>query len=264
MSVAQGNGGEDFAHLEDSRFNDEYLGKPNFAYITGPGYLNLITQFEVIDVAATNGGYDFATTQFMTTRYVVIGGPASIPDGHLELTTVPGGSIATFTQSDLDNNRLVYIHDSESPAADVSFDVRVENDFELASSGTVSFSANSGEGQLPSLVTIFQDPSRLNLSRFLTNFFVADGKQHWIFGETRNERIFGMSRARAIGYGGGSVALLEHRVTRRNWDLRLTLPASWETEIATRNETAVANYDLVDGQLVNVGDAIVNPPQPDA
>ena len=55
--------------------------------------------------------------------YSVTSGPAN---GQLELTTNPGVAINSFTQTDIDNNRLVYVHDgSSSPTSDsFTFDVR--------------------------------------------------------------------------------------------------------------------------------------------
>ncbi len=55
--------------------------------------------------------------------YSVTSGPAN---GQLELTTNPGVAVNSFTQTDIDNNRLVYVHDgSSSPTSDsFTFDVR--------------------------------------------------------------------------------------------------------------------------------------------
>ncbi|MCA9216643.1 MAG: tandem-95 repeat protein, partial [Planctomycetales bacterium] len=45
-------------------------------------------------------------------------------NGQLELTTAPGIAVATFTQDDVDNGRLVYVHDgSETTADSFAFDV---------------------------------------------------------------------------------------------------------------------------------------------
>ena len=49
---------------------------------------------------------------------------ASPANGQLELTTDPGVSITSFTQDDIDNNRLVYVHDDSNTTSDsFNFDV---------------------------------------------------------------------------------------------------------------------------------------------
>ena len=53
--------------------------------------------------------------------YTVTTSPAN---GQLELTTDPGVSITSFTQDDIDNNRLVYVHDDSNTTSDsFNFDV---------------------------------------------------------------------------------------------------------------------------------------------
>ncbi len=53
--------------------------------------------------------------------YAVVSGPSN---GRLELTTNPGVPITSFTQDDITNNRLVYVHDgSETTAGSFSFTV---------------------------------------------------------------------------------------------------------------------------------------------
>ncbi|QDU99025.1 cadherin-like domain-containing protein [Lignipirellula cremea] len=53
--------------------------------------------------------------------YTVTGGPAN---GQLELTTDPGIAVFSFTQDDINNNRLVYVHDgSNTTSGDFTFDV---------------------------------------------------------------------------------------------------------------------------------------------
>ena len=45
-------------------------------------------------------------------------------NGQLELTTDPGVGITSFTQDDIDNNRLVYVHDDSNTTSDsFNFDV---------------------------------------------------------------------------------------------------------------------------------------------
>ena len=54
-------------------------------------------------------------------NYAVITSPTN---GQLELTTDPGVSITSFTQDDIDNNRLVYVHDDSNTTSDsFNFDV---------------------------------------------------------------------------------------------------------------------------------------------
>ena len=47
-------------------------------------------------------------------------------NGQLELTTAPTVAIASFTQDDIDNNRVVYVHDGSNTLAD-SFDFDVDD-----------------------------------------------------------------------------------------------------------------------------------------
>jgi len=158
--VARGNGGNDFAHMEDSRFNDNIVTKARYAYLQGSNFLNLATGFEVLDIASINGGYDRA----------------------------------------------------------VSYDYADDIDF-----------------------------------------LVWDGPQYWIFGQNRNERIFQPSHGRGFGIdSAGWETLRENEIPFRlsgSHSQVKDLSAAQLAEIATRNETPVANYVLVDGQLVKVLDA---------
>ncbi len=62
----------------------------------------------------------------------------SVPaNGQLELTTGPGVAITSFTQDDINNNRLVYVHDGSNTTAD-SFDFSV-NDGQGNTLGAQSF-----------------------------------------------------------------------------------------------------------------------------
>ncbi len=81
--------------------------------------------------AVSEGGMDtLITTELLYTdpeqptssvTYTVTSGPAN---GQLELTTDPGVPITSFTQDDIDNNRLVYVHDGSDTSADLfNFDV---------------------------------------------------------------------------------------------------------------------------------------------
>ena len=55
--------------------------------------------------------------------YTVTGGLAN---GQLELTTGPGVSVTSFTQDDIDNNRVVYVHDGSNTISD-SFNFGVDD-----------------------------------------------------------------------------------------------------------------------------------------
>ena len=55
--------------------------------------------------------------------YTVTGGPSN---GQLELTTGPGVAVTSFTQEDIDNNRLVYVHDGSNTISD-SFNFSVDD-----------------------------------------------------------------------------------------------------------------------------------------
>ena len=55
--------------------------------------------------------------------YTVTTSPAN---GQLELTTAPGGGITSFTQDDIDNNRLVYVHDGSNTTSD-TFNFNVDD-----------------------------------------------------------------------------------------------------------------------------------------
>ena len=55
--------------------------------------------------------------------YTVTGGLAN---GQLELTTGPGVAVTSFTQDDIDNNRLVYVHDGSNTISD-SFNFSVDD-----------------------------------------------------------------------------------------------------------------------------------------
>ncbi len=69
-----------------------------------------------------------------TVAYAVTSVPAN---GQLELTTGPGVAITSFTQDDINNNRLVYVHDGSNTTAD-SFDFTV-NDGQGNTLGAQSF-----------------------------------------------------------------------------------------------------------------------------
>ena len=64
--------------------------------------------------------------------YNVSGG---LPNGHLELTTALGVPITTFTQDDIDNNRVVYIHNGSETTSD-SFGFTIDDGQGTTSAGT--------------------------------------------------------------------------------------------------------------------------------
>lgn len=56
-------GGDDFAHLEDSVENDRFTSKADFAFFRGPGFVNHVIGFEKIDAVSRTGGGDFGHAQ---------------------------------------------------------------------------------------------------------------------------------------------------------------------------------------------------------
>lgn len=278
--MAHGGEGLDTAHLEDSRFNDTYVGKPHFAYLTGPGYFNLTTGFDEIDVAATNGGYDISNTHFGATIYTIAGGQVSLPHvengegervqvGQLELTTSPGVRINAFTQDDLNNNRVVYVHsETNDDPFDVDLTLRVNDQFGNETTVDLDFPINKdGAGKRFEVTAAALVGDVSSLSQLEANFFVLDVNQHLIFGTSRSERVFGISRFRATGPGnldrtpqGVSPNFFGTRVNQNGLIL---FPTDLIDDLEARDATPVADYDLIDGVLVNVGDAVLNPPQID-
>jgi hypothetical protein len=108
--------------------------------LTGDGTSEEGTNSQTINIAATNDAPALATNTGLNTTqgatdpigaaqlavadpdstpaqltYTVTVGPTA---GQLELTTAPGVAVGTFTQDDLDNNRVVYVHEGSSTAAD--------------------------------------------------------------------------------------------------------------------------------------------------
>ena len=60
----------------------------------------------------------FTDTEQPATAVSLHGDYQSPANGQLELTTDPGVSITSFTQEDIDNNRLVYVHDDSNTTSD--------------------------------------------------------------------------------------------------------------------------------------------------
>ena len=74
--------------------------------------------------------------------YTVTSSPTN---GQLELTTGPGVAITSFTQDDIDNNRVIFVHDGTQAAAD-SFDFSLADGGEDGSSpatGTFNFTVTN-------------------------------------------------------------------------------------------------------------------------
>ena len=74
--------------------------------------------------------------------YTVTSAPSN---GQLELSTNPGVAITSFTQDDLDNNRVVYVHDGSQTSSD-SFDFSLADggeDGAAASTGTFNFTVTN-------------------------------------------------------------------------------------------------------------------------
>ncbi|MBF2077786.1 MAG: tandem-95 repeat protein, partial [Synechococcales cyanobacterium T60_A2020_003] len=67
------------------------------------------------EIAATNLKASDVDTPPAQLVYTVTGVPTH---GRLELTTKPGVAVKTFTQADIDANRLVYIHDNSNSTSD--------------------------------------------------------------------------------------------------------------------------------------------------
>ena len=280
LVVSHGHGGDDFAHLQDSAFNDHYLSKPNFAYLAGHGYMNLVTGFEVLDVVATEGGYDFANSQFGAAHYTIVGGQNSLPTmvdedgetvqaGRFELTSAPGVRINAFTQDDLEQGRVRYQHLNDDPL-DLAIEFRLENALGLEVLGTAQFSVNKdgADGTVAITADLFSGAiTEVDIS-LETNFFVLDTTQHWIYGTSRNERIFGFSRARSDGPGNGVLREdgdpdLYYFLTRANQNGQITFPAGWYAELADRELQPPARYAFVEGELTKIGDAELNPAEID-
>ena len=190
--------------------------------------------------------------------------------GQFELTTLPGARITAFTQDDLENNRVIYVHaeDNDDPF-DVDITLRVEDALGLETTGNLTFPVNKdGAGKRFELQQDDITGDIQSVTRPLeTNFFVLDVTQHWIFGTSRNERVFGISRFRSTGPGNLDRTPVDIPPypfgTRVNQNGLITFPTTWVPDVEARDATPVANYDLVDGVIVKVGDATLNPPEID-
>jgi len=98
-------------------------------------------------ISNTELRYDDAEQPATSVIYTVTGGLAN---GQLELTTNPGLAITSFTQDDIDNNRVVYVHDdSETTSDSFTFNVAdgdgladLIDDFEIYATGNVGSVAN--------------------------------------------------------------------------------------------------------------------------
>lgn len=105
--------------------------------------------------------------------YTVTG---ALTNGQLELTTNPGVGITTFTQDDLNNNRVVYVHDGSETVAD-SFDFTVSDDTTTLPADTFSITVspvndapNLSVGVAPSIL----EGSALTITNTILNGSDAD------------------------------------------------------------------------------------------
>ncbi len=70
-----------------------------------------------------------------------------IQSGQLELTTAPGTAIGSFSQADIDNRLLVYVHDGSDSTAD-SFDFTVDDGQGSSTAGTFNLDVENAEEML--------------------------------------------------------------------------------------------------------------------
>lgn len=90
----------------------------------------------------------------------------SISNGWVELTTKSGYPVTSFTQADIDNNRVVFRHDG-SGAATASFDFSVVDggeDSASASTGTFSLNVNTAVNEAPVLVISDGTPTTIDFT----------------------------------------------------------------------------------------------------
>lgn len=108
-----------------------YFDNPCITFSTGAADSTAPTQTNNTGTSVAEGGtdpisrselrYDDDLQVALDVTYSVTGGPAN---GQLELVSNPGVAINSFTQADIDNGRLLYVHDgSETGADSFTFDV---------------------------------------------------------------------------------------------------------------------------------------------
>ena len=97
--------------------------------------------------------------------------------GQLELTANPGSAITSFTQDDIDNNRVVYVHDNSVTATD-SFDFNVDDGLGTVLIGqTFNFSISVSVIAVDDQFTVSEDGS---FDSDTTDWFDTD----WLFRRT--------------------------------------------------------------------------------
>lgn len=99
-------------------------------------------------------------------------------NGQLELTTNPGVAITSFTQADLDNGTVVFIHDGGETTS-ASFDVTLADGGENgATTDSATFSITvTPVNEGPTLVLNDGDPNILNLNDYTFNSYSASPGQ---------------------------------------------------------------------------------------
>ncbi len=85
---------------------------------------------------------DDSATQLV---YTVTTAPAH---GQIELSSAPGTAISSFSQDDIDNNRVVYVHDDSETDSD-SFNFSVDDGKGSASTGTFNITVNPVNDNTP-------------------------------------------------------------------------------------------------------------------
>jgi len=104
-------------HIEGSVYTLFDITPPSEVANTG----STVDHAGIDTISSTELSYSDDTDPAANIAFTVTAGPAN---GQLELTTAPGVAITAFTQDDIDNNRLVYVHDGSLTDSDgFTFDV---------------------------------------------------------------------------------------------------------------------------------------------
>ena len=86
----------------------------------------VVAEGGTVTITNTELRFDDDVQPATSVSYTITTGPAH---GQLELTTDPGNAVTSFTQDDIDNNRVVYVHDGSNTISD-----------------TFNFSVDDGQG----------------------------------------------------------------------------------------------------------------------